>query len=97
MAKRKVKPENSGGSVSYYSVDIRSPTNPDQEPYTAEANDIFEELELTYAEANIMKELWRTAAARKGKLKANHDVMRGADKVVFFADRNHVQKELNGS
>ena len=94
---KKVVGENSGGSCDYYRVAIRCPTSEDQEPYIAECNDVIEELDLTYAEANIVKEIWRTAAARTlGKLKVNHEVMRGAEKVEFFAGRNYVQKELNG-
>jgi hypothetical protein len=37
-------PEYTGGSVSYYSVDIEYPTSEGVEPYTAECNDIIEAL-----------------------------------------------------
>ena len=96
--KKVVSVENSGGSCDYYRVFIRNPTSDDQEPYIAECNDIAEELRLTPAEANIMKEIWRTAAARTlGKLKEGHDHLRGAEKICFFAERNKIQKERDGN
>jgi hypothetical protein len=84
--------ESSGGSCEYYKVPILKPTTaPD--PYIAECNDVIEALDMTYAEANMFKEIWRSAAARTlGKIKAGHNEVRGAEKVVFFADRNLIQK-----
>jgi len=82
--------ENSGGSCDYYKVTIESPTT-SPTTYTAECNDIIEVLNMTYAEANMFKEIWRTAAARTlGKLKAGHDTKRGAEKIIFFAERHGV-------
>ena len=92
--------EDSGGSCDYYKVDIMNPTTPsnnegehmDDATYTAECNDIIEALDMTYAEANMFKEIWRTAAARTlGKQKAGHTTERGAEKIVFFAHRHAVQ------
>lgn len=86
------KPEDSGGSCDYYKVPIEKPTTA-LGPYVAECNDVIEALNMTYAEANMFKEIWRSAAARTlGKLKAGHNELRGAEKVVFFADRNLIQK-----
>lgn len=94
---KKVQAENSGGSCDYYRVLIEYPTTEDQEKYIAECNDVIEALDMTYAEANMFKEIWRTAAARTlGKLKEGHDVIRGADKVEFFAVRNRLMKEVRG-
>lgn len=89
--------EDSGGSCSYYSVDIKHPTSEQNLSkgvvYTAECNDIIEVLNMTYAEANMFKEIWRSAAARTlGKLKAGHSEVRGAEKIEFFAKRNTIQK-----
>lgn len=84
--------ENSGGSCDYYKVGIENPTT-STEKYVAECNDVIEALNMTYAEANMFKEIWRSAAARTlGKLKAGHDEIRGAEKIVFFANRNMIQK-----
>jgi hypothetical protein len=92
--------EDSGGSCNYYQVDVMNPTTPennrgehmDDATYTAECNDIIESLKMTYAEANMFKEIWRTAAARTlGKQKAGHTTQRGAEKIVFFANRHAIQ------
>lgn len=83
---------STGGSCDYYRVGITHPTSKDQVAYIAECNDIIESLELTYAEANIFKEIWRTAAERTlGLKKAGNSNIRAAEKVVFFANRYYVQ------
>lgn len=86
--------EHTGLSVNYYQCAIESPTTPGRDPYTAECNDIIEALDMSYAEANMFKEIWRTAAARTlGKKKQGHDAIYGAEKIKFFADRNlHLKK-----
>lgn len=84
--------ENSGGSCDYYKAPINTPTTA-EEPYIAECNDIIEALDMTYSEANMFKEIWRTAAARTlGKLKEGHNSIRGAEKIEFFSVRNKILK-----
>jgi hypothetical protein len=78
--------EDSGGSVSYYKVTVECPIHLDS--YEAECGDIIAALEMTFVEANIFKEIWRTAAARRGRKKKGHTPLRGAEKIKFFADRN---------
>lgn len=85
------QPESSGGSCDYYKCEIANPTT-EPSTYTAECNDLIEALDMTYAEANMFKEIWRTCAARKGKIKEGHQSTRGAEKVLFFAVRNAIQK-----
>lgn len=86
------KPEDSGGSCEYYRVHIPKPTTAISS-YVAECNDVIETLGMTYAEANMFKEIWRSAAARTlGRLKAGHSEQRGAEKIEFFAKRNSIQK-----
>lgn len=83
--------ESSGGSCNYYKVQIENPTTHDA-PYIAECNDVIEALEMTFAESNMFKEIWRTAAARTlGKKKAGHTAKRGAEKILFFAKRHAVK------
>ena len=83
---------NSGGACDYYRVGVTHPTSKDQVSYVAECNDIIESLELTYAEANMFKEIWRTAAERTlGLKKAGNTNKRAAEKMVFFADRYYQQ------
>lgn len=86
--------EHTGGSVTYYQCQITSPTTEGRSSYTAECNDIIEALDMTSAEANIFKEIWRSAAARTlGKKKHGHDAVYGAEKVLFFATRNLTLKQ----
>lgn len=84
--------EYTGGSVSYYTVEVESPTSGGN-AYAAECNDIIEALDMNYAEGNAFKALWRRAAARMGKAKAGYkDGLYDAEKVVFFGQRLVVQE-----
>lgn len=82
-------PEYTGGSVNYYSVEIKKPTNPKLHPCTVECNDIIEALGMNYAEGNAFKAIWRSCAARNlGLAKAGYkDGLYDAEKVVFFGQR----------
>ena len=81
--------EYTGKSVSYYTVTVSKPTNPDREPYDAECNDIIEALGMSYAEGNAFKAIWRRCAARTlGKAKRGYtDGLYDAEKAHFFAGR----------
>ena len=86
------KTENSGGSCDYYRAPIKQPTTESQKPYIAECNDIIEALNMTYAEANMFKEIWRCASARElGLVKEGNTAKRGAEKIVFFANRHAIK------
>lgn len=78
--------ENQGGSVSYYLVYVECPQH--LEPYSAECTDIIDALQMNAQELNMFKEIWRTAAARQGKKKRGSSLIRGAEKIKYFADRN---------
>lgn len=79
--------EYTGGSVSYYQVDINNPTSGGPR-YRAECNDLIEALGLNYAEGNVLKALWRLAAARQGKSKKGYtDGQYDAEKIVYFGQR----------
>lgn len=82
-------PEYTGGSVSYYRVAIKAPTNPALAPYVAECNDIIEALNMNYAEGNAFKAIWRRAAAQNlGLRKQGYgDGLYDAEKVEFFGGR----------
>lgn len=84
-----VTEEHTGGSSSYYMADIKHPTTQD-EPYMAECNDIIEALDMTFAEGNAFKAIWRTAAARLGKTKKGNNALYDAEKVCFFGERMKV-------
>jgi len=80
--------EYTGGSVSYYTVPVSNPTTAGRPAYLAECNDIIEALDLNYAEGNVLKALWRIAAARKGSSKKGYsDGVYDAEKIVFFGKR----------
>jgi hypothetical protein len=88
VSKNEVKPpEYTGGSSSYYSVEIKRPTTPGRAPYIAECNDIIEALEMDFADGNIFKALWRIAAAKQGKEKQGHNEQYDREKIHFFNDR----------
>ena len=87
--------EHTGKSVNYYSVDVEKPTRSDRPKYQAECNDIIEVLDMTYAEANVFKAIWRIAAARTlGKIKKGNNTLYDAEKASFFAERVLVQEIL---
>lgn len=83
--------EHTGSSSSYYTVTVNTPTH--LSPYTAECNDIIEALDMTFAEGNAFKAIWRTAAARMGKRKRGNNAKYDAEKVVFFGRRMLAQAE----
>lgn len=89
------EPEYTGGSVSYYRVQVTDPTSPDVPPYVAECNDIIEALGMNYAEGNAFKALWRRAAAQNLGLtkKGYTDGVYDAEKVEFFGGRLVVQSK----
>ena len=79
--------ENSGGLVNYYLVRVEHPQREEHAPYQAECEDIIEALGLTFDEANIFKEIWRTANARKGVGKQGNTPLRAAQKYVHYSSR----------
>lgn len=77
-----------GGLVNYYLVQVTHPQRAsEQGPYQAECEDIIEALELTPDEANIFKEIWRSANARKANGKPGHKALYGAEKIFHYAGR----------
>jgi len=70
--------EHTGGSVSYYGIELADGTK-------VQCNDVIKALNMTYAEGNVFKAVWRIAAARQGKSKRGYDdALYDAEKVVFF-------------
>lgn len=76
-----------GGKVNYYLVQVPHPQRAEQPAYQAECEDIMEALELNPDEANIFKEIWRSANARKNNGKPGHSPLYGAQKIVHYAGR----------
>lgn len=85
--------EKSGGSTSYYVVDVVRP-NQGNVPYQAECGDIIEALGMNFNEGCAFKAIWRSAAARTlGKLKYGQDSYYDAQKVEFYGGRMRAQFE----
>jgi hypothetical protein len=76
-----------GGRNNYYLVQVTNPQREDTKPYQAECEDIIEALDLGFDEANIFKELWRGANARKNNGKPGHTALYGAQKILHYAGR----------
>lgn len=83
--------ENSGLTCSYYEIFVEKHHmfEDEKDPYMAECGEIANALHLTPVEANIFKEVWRTATHRLGKVKEGNTKVRGAEKILFFAKYNH--------
>lgn len=78
----------SGLRVNYYLCRVENPQRENQVPYTAECEDLIDALGLTPDEANIFKEIWRSANARThGNGKIGHSAIYGAEKIVHYAGR----------
>ena len=85
---KQADPTSGGGLTNYYLVGVGYPQRIDkQPPYIAECEDIIEALELNFDEANIFKEIWRTANARKGNAKQGQNDLRAAEKIYHYAGR----------
>lgn len=76
-----------GGRTNYYLVKIDHPQREDQPPYRAECEDLIEGLKLTFNEANVFKEIWRSANARLDNGKPDHNAAYGAEKILHYAQR----------
>jgi hypothetical protein len=89
IPKEPIRPEKElkGGRTNYYLVEVKHPQREDQPPYRAECEDLIEALGLTFNEANIFKEIWRSANARQNNGKPGHDALYGAQKMVHYANR----------
>lgn len=81
--------EYTGGSVSYYAVDVNRPLDEKADPYKAECQDIIDALGMDFNEGCAFKAIWRRAAARNlGLRKKGYDEgLYDAQKVGFYGAR----------
>lgn len=85
---KKEKAQKTGGSVDYYKCHVADPIDENHPPYTAESIDIIEALEMTFAEGEAFKAIWRTCTGRMGgAVKADNKALYNAEKVEFFGAR----------
>lgn len=80
--------ENSGLDCNYYNVTVKHLSSDTEPEYETNCADITEALGMTPNEANIFKEVWRSAAGRQGRQKKGHSQIRGAEKILWHAKRN---------
>jgi len=71
--------EHTGGSSSYYDIELGGST--------IRCLDVIEALDMSYNEGNILKAVWRIAAAKQGKTKKGNNMHYDAEKIVFFGER----------
>jgi len=92
--KRSNEPEYTGGSVSYYRVQVEDPISGGP-AYAAECGDIIEALGMDFNEGNAFKAIWRKCAARTLGLakKGYTDGIYDSEKVVYFGERMVVVEE----
>ena len=91
-------PEYTGGSSSYYKVDVANPVSAG-DPYTVGCQDVIEALDMSFSEGNIFKAIWRICAAKKGKAKKGYvDSVYDLEKIIFFAQRElQIEKMKRGA
>ncbi len=71
--------EHTGGSSSYYDLKVGDSM--------VKCLDIIEGLDMSYNEGNILKAVWRIAAAKQGKKKKGNNMYYDSEKIVFFGER----------
>lgn len=76
--------ELSGSNGKYYQLTVTRPTDPTVKPYEVECLDIIEGLNMTFAEGEAFKAVWRRAAARKGNGKPGNTSLYDAEKMHFY-------------
>lgn len=80
---QEVKRENSGGNVSYYSVEVKHPKRPERAPYIFEVEDLIQALNMNFGEGTVLKSLVRSCVEREfGIGKQGTDYIRDAEKMV---------------
>ena len=87
--------EYTGGSSSYYVLDIVTPKTLDR--YQVECLDIIEALDMRFGEGEVFKAIWRRCAARQGRRKRGYDNgLYDAEKVAFYGKRLIAMSNCDG-
>lgn len=77
--------QSSGGDNDYWIARIDNPKRLD--PYRAECEDLIEHFQMTFAEGNAFKALWRKGMDRVAKGKPGDTPLRNAEKVAYYGAR----------
>ena len=76
---------SSGTDNDYWLIFVKNPKRLD--PYTAEAEDLIEALDMSFQEGEAFKALIRKCKARMGDGKPGDDPLRNAEKVAHYGTR----------
>lgn len=79
------KDQSSGGDNDYWVARIDNPKR--LTPYQAECEDLIEHFQMTFAEGNAFKALWRKGMDRVAKGKPGDTPLRNAEKVAYYGAR----------
>ena len=96
VAKPEQTLEHTGGSSSYYDVEVEVELAGTKRkkvvPAIVSCNLIIEALNMNYAQATIFKAVWRICASKLGRKKKGNNTLYDAEKIKFFAERVLVQE-----
>jgi hypothetical protein len=82
----KTRPEqSSGGDNDYWVANVTEPKR--LAPYKAEAEDLIELFQFSFAEGNAFKALWRMGMDRVASGKPGDTPLRNAEKVAYYGSR----------
>ena len=87
---------NDGDNGNYYDIWM---SNKDGEQVLVRCLDVIEELNMTFSEGEAFKAIWRKAAARLGKGKADSNPVYDAKKIRFYGEsieRMALKEEAEG-
>jgi hypothetical protein len=79
------KEQSSGGDNDYWVANVTEPKRLD--PYKAEAEDLIELFQFSFAEGNAFKALWRMGMDRVASGKPGDTPLRNAEKVAYYGTR----------
>lgn len=85
------KDVSSGGDNDYWVARIAHPKR--LEPYDAECEDLIEYFQMSFAEGNAFKALWRMGMDRVAQGKPGDTPLRNAQKVAYYGARMEVMEE----
>jgi hypothetical protein len=77
----------------YYLVEVPQPAMAGLPPYVAECQDIIAALNLTFAEGEALKALWRAARLRQGFGKPGASLDYDFDKVAHYGARSALENK----
>lgn len=87
--------QSSGGDNDYWVASIDNPKR--LAPYQAECEDLIEHFQMTFAEGDAFKALWRKGMDRVAKGKPGDTPLRNAEKVAYYGARMVAMEKAKGA